>query len=95
MFDRSEPDPDNGFPAPCIIAEFSEQRHLTAREHEILSKVCLGLKNIQIARELGVSNATIRLHIGNIHRKLGSTSKVDLVLQLWQWSCRNGHAGRG
>ena len=61
---------------------------MTPRERQIISAVCTGMKNSQIGTELGVSNATIRLHVGNIHRKLSTRSKVDLVLCLWQWSCR-------
>jgi hypothetical protein len=55
-----------------------------------MTLICTGMKNAQIGRELGVSAATIRLHIGNIHRKLATSSKVDLVLKLWQWCCANG-----
>ena len=74
-------------PSAELIARFCDAHRLTPRERQILAMVCKGLKNSQIGRELSVSNATIRLHIGNIHRKLDTGSKVDLVLRLWQWSC--------
>lgn len=88
-----EPGPQpasNEFPCSRIIREFCDHHRLTPRERQIVAMVCRGLKNTQIGTELGVSNATIRLHIGNIHRKLSTTSKVDLVLMLWQWACRDG-----
>lgn len=70
-----------------LIDSFSKNHHLTPRERQILGMICRGMKNTQIGRELSVSNGTIRLHIGNLHRKLNTSSKVDLVLQLWSWSC--------
>ncbi|NLX14212.1 MAG: hypothetical protein GXY44_11240 [Phycisphaerales bacterium] len=42
-----------------------------------------------IARHLGISVPTVRLHVKNIHGKLGSVSKVDLVLKMWQWANTN------
>jgi DNA-binding NarL/FixJ family response regulator len=73
------------FPDPSILAEFGGNYSLTPRERQILALICRSMKNAQIAGELGVTNATIRLHIGNIHRKLSTDSKVDLVLKLWRW----------
>ena len=84
---------EKDFPNPDITSAFCDLHHLTPHEHQILSAVCLGKMNSQIGRELGISDATVRLHMGHIHRKLKTSSKVDLVLRLWQWSC-NSEGGR-
>ena len=78
------------FPGSDIIAEFCNAHRMTPREKQILAMICRGMMNQQIGQELKVSNATIRLHISNIHRKLQTRSKVDLVLGIWQWSSRTG-----
>ena len=50
---------------------------LTGREKEILSSVALGLPNKEIARQLGISLATVRNHVHNILEKLEVHSKLE------------------
>src|SRR5262249_43435439 len=52
---------------------------LTPREREVMGYVAAGFMNKQIASELGVSEVTIKLHRGNVMRKMGAKSLVDLV----------------
>jgi FixJ family two-component response regulator len=52
---------------------------LTAREQEIMGLVTAGLMNKQIAGELGVSEITVKVHRGNVMRKMGAKSLADLV----------------
>jgi len=78
---------DGAFPSPELMHDFCRAHSFTPRETQILCHICSGMKNTQIGRELGVSIAAIRLHIGNIHKKLQTHSKVDVVLRLWHWSC--------
>jgi len=52
---------------------------LTAREQEIMGYVTAGLMNKQIAGELGVSEITVKVHRGNVMRKMGAKSLADLV----------------
>ena len=52
---------------------------LTPREQEILGLVTAGLMNKQIAAELGVSEITIKVHRGNVMKKMGACSLADLV----------------
>ena len=52
---------------------------LTAREREVMGLVAAGLLNKQIAAELGVAEATIKLHRGQVMRKMGVRSLADLV----------------
>ncbi len=52
---------------------------LTSREQEVMSLVTAGLMNKQIAGELGVSEITVKVHRGNVMRKMGAKSLADLV----------------
>ncbi|MDF2457716.1 MAG: response regulator [Nitrospira sp.] len=52
---------------------------LTPRERETMSLVILGRMNKQIAGELGVSEVTIKVHRGQIMRKMRAKSLPDLV----------------
>ncbi len=52
---------------------------LTPREREIMALVILGRMNKQIAGELGVSEVTVKVHRGQIMRKMRAKSLPDLV----------------
>ncbi len=52
---------------------------LTPREREVMAHVVAGLMNKQVAAELGVSEITVKIHRGNVMRKMGVRSLADLV----------------
>ena len=52
---------------------------LTGREKELIGFVAAGFLNKQIAGEMGVSEATVKMHRGNIMRKMHARSLADLV----------------
>ena len=52
---------------------------LTGREKEVIGLVAAGLLNKQIAGEIGISEATVKMHRGNIMRKMHARSLADLV----------------
>jgi FixJ family two-component response regulator len=52
---------------------------LTPREREVMTLAVTGLLNKQIAAEIGVSENTVKIHRGNVSRKMEATSLVDLV----------------
>ena len=52
---------------------------LTAREKEVIGFVTAGLLNKQVAGEMGVSEVTVKMHRGNIMRKMQAQSLADLV----------------
>jgi FixJ family two-component response regulator len=54
-------------------------RALTAREQEVMILVVAGLLNKQIASEIGASEATVKVHRGNVMHKMQAGSVVDLV----------------
>jgi two-component system nitrate/nitrite response regulator NarL len=51
---------------------------LTAREREIVSLVAEGRSNKEIARHLGVSDGTVKIHLHNIYRKLEVSNRTSL-----------------
>jgi FixJ family two-component response regulator len=52
---------------------------LTPREQEVIAFVTTGMMNKQIAAQIGVSEITVKVHRGNIMRKMGAKSLADLV----------------
>ena len=52
---------------------------LTAREREVMTLVVTGMLNKQIASEIGASEATVKIHRGNLMHKMQAGSVVDLV----------------
>jgi FixJ family two-component response regulator len=62
------------------IVELQQRRDsLTPREREVLALVVNGLLNKQIAGDLGASEKTIKIHRGQIMRKMKADSLADLV----------------
>ncbi len=53
---------------------------LTPREMEILCHLAQGESNKEIARELGISNGTVKLHVRAILRKLRVRSRVEAAV---------------
>ena len=52
---------------------------LTAREREVLDLVGQGLSNKLIARQLQISEHTVKFHVSSISNKLGAASRTDAV----------------
>ena len=53
---------------------------LTDTEREIVTMVCYGLKNKQVAQQIGASETELRQHLTSIFTKLGVSNRLDLVL---------------
>jgi DNA-binding NarL/FixJ family response regulator len=53
---------------------------LSAREAEVVRLLATGLRNHEIARQLQLSESTVKVHVHNARRKLGATSRVELAL---------------
>ena len=64
-------------------AEMSELRDryelLTAREQEVMQQVVSGLLNKQVAGELNITEFTVKVHRGQVMRKMRADSLADLV----------------
>ncbi|HXM21561.1 MAG TPA: response regulator transcription factor [Terriglobales bacterium] len=62
------------------IAKLRERfEWLTPREREVLPLVVSGLLNKQIAAEIGTSETTVKVHRGQLMRKMGADSLPELV----------------
>jgi NarL family two-component system response regulator LiaR len=56
------------------------RERLTAREHEVLELIAGGLSNKRIARELGLSEKTVKTHVGHVLSKLGVTDRTQAAM---------------
>jgi FixJ family two-component response regulator len=62
------------------VADLQKRHHaLTLREREVMTLVVSGMLNKQIASEIGASEATVKVHRGNVMHKMQAASVVDLV----------------
>ncbi|MEM8573072.1 MAG: response regulator [Pseudomonadota bacterium] len=71
MRDGKPPTPEN---ADC----------LTTRERQILDLIAAGQSNKHIARELSISDGTVKVHVKNILRKLNLRSRLEAAV----WALR-------
>lgn len=53
---------------------------LTNRQSQVLELIAQGLSNKQIAYEMGVSEATVKLHINALLRSIGATNRTQAVI---------------
>jgi two-component system, NarL family, response regulator LiaR len=58
----------------------AESERLTPREREVLEAIGRGLSNKRIARELGISEKTVKTHVGHVLAKLGVTDRTQAAL---------------
>jgi DNA-binding CsgD family transcriptional regulator len=56
--------------------------HLTQRQWEVLREVALGASNSQIARTLGLSDATVRKHLENVFLRLHVQSRTEALARV-------------
>jgi len=55
---------------------------LSPREREILARIARGASNKEMARELGIAEATVKIHVQHILRKLNLSSRVQAAVYL-------------
>ena len=77
------------FPAEVVEAAFERETgrrslskrltNLTSREREVIVMVAGGLSNKEIARRLSVSEATVKIHLHNVYRKIGVANRTALA----------------
>ena len=67
---------------PAVAAKLASQvsgERLTTRETEILALIARGRSNKAIARELDISEGTVKTHVKSILQKLEATSRTEAV----------------
>lgn len=66
--------------APMRVVNANGMRLLTKREEDVVRLLAEGLQNREIARELNLSEHTIKNYLFRIFDKLGVSSRVELIL---------------
>ena len=61
------------------LQESGRPARLSAREHEVLRLVARGLSNKQMARELEITDGTVKIHVRNLCRKVGARNRTQLA----------------
>ncbi|MGW8172873.1 MAG: two-component system response regulator NarL [Pseudomonas sp.] len=64
-------------PKPTGQVQFSS---LTKREKEVLRQIAKGQSNKMIARKLGITEGTVKVHVKNLLHKLGLRSRVEAAV---------------
>ena len=64
------------------------QIKFTIRENQIVALIAEGKSNKIIARELGISDGTVKVHVKNILRKLNLSSRLEVAV----WAFENDYA---
>jgi DNA-binding NarL/FixJ family response regulator len=54
---------------------------LTAREHEVLRHMARGQSNREIGRQLGISAATVKVHVERVIAKLGVSDRTQAAVR--------------
>jgi DNA-binding NarL/FixJ family response regulator len=57
---------------------------LTDREIDVLSQIARGLANVEIAKELHLSEATVKTYVGRILTKLGLRDRTQMVITAYE-----------
>jgi DNA-binding NarL/FixJ family response regulator len=61
------------------IEDGPTREHLSPRESEILNLLAAGLANKEIARQLKISDHTVKFHVTSIFNKLNASSRAEAV----------------
>ena len=57
-----------------------EAERLTAREQDVLGFLAQGLRNREIAEELGLAEPTVKIHVNNLLRKLQVKDRTEAAV---------------
>ena len=66
--------------SPAAALDRTVLDHLTGRERDVLVLIARGRSNKRIALELGISEKTVKTHVGHLLAKLGVTDRTQAAL---------------
>jgi len=75
---------DSGENVSKVWSDLNISACLSARERELALLVAQGLSNKEIARRIGVTPGTVKLHLHNIYQKLGVPNRTVLTMLVYR-----------
>ena len=57
---------------------------ITPRQLQVLRLLSRGMTNAQIAREMGISANTVRIHVERVRKQLGARTRGEAVAKAYQ-----------
>jgi DNA-binding NarL/FixJ family response regulator len=78
LIDEFAARPEHHTPTP------TQMDQLTSREREVLILLAQGMSNAEVARKLGISEATVKTHLAHVMTKLDVGEKVQAVIAAYQ-----------
>lgn len=75
-------------PQPLAMRQQEAARstaHLTKRQHQVLDCLMHGWSNKMIARDLGISENTLKTHMASLYRALNVTSRLQAIISASMW----------
>ncbi|MEW2115289.1 LuxR C-terminal-related transcriptional regulator [Streptomyces sp. NPDC005474] len=75
----------------ALEAAILRMGQLSRREYQVAIRLVTGRTNLAISRELGISEGTVKVHVGRILQKLGLESRTGaaVVAALYVYSRQN------
>src|SRR5205085_10014711 len=78
LIDKFAAQPERYAPTPPLMTR------LTDREKEVLILLAQGLSNVDVARKLSISEATVKTYLAHVMTKLGVREQAHAVLAAYQ-----------
>jgi len=86
---------ETGMPKVACQPPNAPVARLTPRQLDVLALLCEGMTNKHISRKLGISNATVKIHISCILRALDVTSRLQAVIAARRLRLIDGESASG
>ena len=58
-----------------------DETHLTPRQRQVVTEMCKGKSNKEIARTLGMAESTVKLHLTEIFKTIGVKTRAQAILK--------------
>jgi DNA-binding CsgD family transcriptional regulator len=58
-----------------------DETHLTPRQRQVVTEMCKGKSNKEIARALGMAESTVKLHLTEIFKTIGVKTRAQAILK--------------